>query len=68
MSEIITRDLTHRQREQLKRHIVESVRDFSPTDLALLIPFIMGNMAVQQAVLKTVVSFISNEMQLQIVD
>lgn len=42
---------------------MNSVRGIHPTDLALLMPLVMSTPSLQEAVLKTVVTFISNEMR-----
>ncbi|XP_055600157.1 protein C19orf12 homolog [Uranotaenia lowii] len=68
VSHIIMHDLSHREQEKLKNHIVAAVADIHPTDLAMLLPLITGNMAVQKAILSTVVSFITNDMGMQIID
>ena len=65
---IIRNDLSERQKEKLVEHLRLAINDIQTTDLALLVPLIMGNFAMQQAVLNTVVSFITNEMRMQIVD
>lgn len=59
VSEIIRNDLTVQEREMLTEKIIGAVREFEPTDLALLLPLIMGNPSIQQSVLRTVTSFIS---------
>lgn len=66
VGEIIRHDLTMQQRERLTEHIVNSVRQIHPTDLVVLLPIIMNNGSLQMAVLKTVTTFISNEMQMHI--
>lgn len=59
--------MTDRQREQLKVHIMAVASDFEVTDLAALLPMIMmNNTSIQAAVLKTVMTFVTNEMHLQI--
>lgn len=68
VSEIIKNDLTPIQREKLLEHIMASVRDFQVTDVAILLPMLMSTASIQQTVLNTVVSFIGNEMRLQVVD
>lgn len=54
------------QRERLTEHIVNSVREIHPTDLIVLLPIIMNSGSLQMAVLKTVTTFITNEMQMHI--
>lgn len=67
VAEVIRNDMTDRQREQLKDHILAVASDFEVTDLAALLPMIMmSNSSIQAAVLKTVITFVTNEMHLQI--
>lgn len=68
LGEILRHDLSDRQREQLQEHIINSVRAIHPTDIAMLLPLIMGDAGVQRAVLSTVTSFITNEMGLRMID
>lgn len=63
VGDIIRNDLTTEQKWRLQEHIVNSVRGVHPTDLALLMPLIMSTPSLQEAVLKTVVTFVSNEMR-----
>lgn len=68
LGDVIINDLSDTQKEQLVQHVTNAVKDIHPTDLALLLPLIMNNVSIQQAVLKTVVSFVSSELRLQIID
>lgn len=68
VGQILRQDLTQAQRERLQDHIMMAVRDIGPTDLALLIPMIMGDAGIQTAVLRTVTSFVTNEMGLRMID
>lgn len=68
LSEILRYDLTERQQQQLYESINNAVRDIHPTDITLLIPLIMGDAGIQMAVLRTVTSFITNEMGLRMID
>ncbi|ALC48174.1 CG11671 [Drosophila busckii] len=68
LGEVILNDLTDTQREQLVRHVTKAVADVHPTDLVVLIPLITGNATIQQAVLNTIMSFVTNELRMQIVD
>lgn len=45
-----------------------SVQNLQVTDVAILLPMLMNTASLQQTVLNTVVSFIGNEMSLQVVD
>lgn len=56
------------QREKLLNHIIASVRDVQVADISMLLPLLVSNASIQQAVLNTVVSFIGNELKLQLVD
>lgn len=66
VGDIIRNDLSERQRERLKDHIMVAARDFQITDIAILLPMILSNQPVQLAVIKTVTSFITNEMRASI--
>lgn len=68
LGDVIINDLTDTQKEQLVQHVTKAVQDVQPTDLIMLLPLIMNNQSIQQAVLKTVVSFVSSELRLQIID
>ena len=67
MGEVLL-NLTDAQRECLVQHINRAVAEFHPTDLAMLLPLIMNTAAIQEAVLKTAVKYVSNELQMQIID
>ncbi|KAI8121650.1 hypothetical protein FF38_06494 [Lucilia cuprina] len=68
LGDVIINDLSDTQKEQLVQHVTKAVQDVHPTDLVMLLPLIMNNVSIQQAVLKTVVSFVSNELRLQVID
>ncbi|XP_030378217.1 protein C19orf12 homolog [Scaptodrosophila lebanonensis] len=68
LGEVILNDLTDRQREQLVQHVSKAVAEIHPSDVVMLLPLLMNNASIQQAVLKTVVSFVSNELRMQIID
>lgn len=66
VGDIIRNDLTQEEKWRLHEHIVNSVRQINPADVAMLLPLILNTPSLQEAVLKTVVSFITNEMRYQI--
>ncbi|XP_017134049.1 protein C19orf12 homolog [Drosophila elegans] len=68
LGEVILNDLTDAQREQLVQHVSKAVADIHPTDFVMLLPLIVQNASIQQAVLNTVMSFVTNELRMQIVD
>lgn len=68
VSHVIMHEMSNQERERLKNHIVAALAEFHPTDIAVILPLLMGNAAAQRAVLSTVASFITNEMRLTIVD
>lgn len=68
VSQIILHELTPREQEQLKQRIVGALSGFQATDLIVIAPLLAGNGAAQQAVLGAVVSFLTNEMRMQIID
>ncbi|XP_017062931.1 protein C19orf12 homolog [Drosophila eugracilis] len=68
LGEVIMNDLTDTQREQLVQHVSKAVAEIHPTDVVMLLPLIVQNASIQQAVLNTVMSFVTNELRMQIVD
>lgn len=68
MGEIILHDLTDTQREQLVQHVTQAIAEVHPTDIVMLLPLITQNATIHQAVLNTVLSFVTNELRMQIVD
>lgn len=68
LGEVILNDLTDAQREQLVQHVTTAVADVQPTDLVMLLPLITQNASIQQAVLNTIMSFVTNELRMQIID
>lgn len=68
VSDVIMNDLSDREKEALVNHVRSAVAQFEITDMALLLPMLMSNVSIQQAVLKTVVTFMTNEMRMSIVD
>ncbi|KAL5276021.1 C19orf12 family protein [Megaselia abdita] len=68
VSDVIMNDLSDREKEALVNHVRNAVAEFEVTDLALLLPLLLSNVSIQQAVLKTVVTFVTNEMRMSIVD
>ncbi|XP_055303409.1 protein C19orf12 homolog [Sitodiplosis mosellana] len=63
VGDIIRNDLTQEEKWRLHEHVVNSVRHLHPTDVAMLMPLIMNTPSLQEAVLKTIVSFVTNEMR-----
>lgn len=63
VADIITNDLTMEQKELLKEHIVNSVRQIHPADIAMLLPLLANTPSLQQTVLRTVTAFVSNELR-----
>ncbi|KAH8309990.1 hypothetical protein KR044_004248 [Drosophila immigrans] len=68
LGEVILNDLTDRQREMLVQHVSKAVAEIHPTDVVMLLPLITQNASIYQAVLSTVMSFVTNELRMQIVD
>lgn len=66
VGDIIRNDLTVRQKEMLHEHIVNTVRQIQPIDVVALLPLLMNSASIQQAVIKTVISFVQNEMRMHI--
>lgn len=61
-------DLSDREKEALVNHVRNAVAEFEIADMTLLLPLLISNVSIQQAVLKTVVTFVTNEMRMSIVD
>lgn len=61
-------DLSDQEKEALVNHVRNAVEEFEIQDLALLLPLLLSNVSIQQAVLKTVVTFVTNEMRMTLVD
>lgn len=66
VGDIIRNNLTVRQKEMLHEHIVNTVRQIQPIDVVALLPLLMNSASIQQAVIKTVISFVQNEMRMHI--
>lgn len=63
VGDIIQNELTTEEKWRLQEHIVNSVRQIHPTDIAMLLPLILNTPSLQEAVMKTVLTFITNEMR-----
>lgn len=63
VADIITNDLTMEQKELLKEHIVNSVRQIHPIDIAMLLPLLANTPSLQQTVLRSVTTFVANELR-----
>ena len=68
LSDVILNDLSEREQEALVNHVRDAVAQFEVQDLALLLPLLLSNTSIQEAVLKTVITFVTNEMRLTLVD
>lgn len=55
--------MTVREKEKLYEHLVNTMRQLHPTDVAILLPLVTSTATIQQAVLKSLVSFLTNEMR-----
>uniref|UniRef100_A0A1A9X024 Uncharacterized protein n=1 Tax=Glossina brevipalpis TaxID=37001 RepID=A0A1A9X024_9MUSC len=58
LAEVLINDLSDTQKERLVNHVRRAVEQFHPSDLVMLAPLILNNVAIQDAVLKTIYSFI----------
>ncbi|XP_004536446.1 protein C19orf12 homolog [Ceratitis capitata] len=67
LADVLINDLTDRQKEQLVRRVNNAVAEFAISDLAILLPMLMNNASIQEAVLKTAISFVSNELRVQVI-
>ncbi|KDR15699.1 protein C19orf12 homolog [Zootermopsis nevadensis] len=66
--QIIMYDMTDNQRERLAASVATVIADFRVEDIALLVPMLLNSPGAKEAVLRSVFTFLQNEMQLQIVD
>lgn len=66
VGDIIQNDLTEQEKWRLHEAVVNSVRQINPADAVMLLPLILNTPSLQEAALKTVVTFITNEMRYQI--
>ena len=58
--------MTPHQREHLANRVEHALRGFQIQDLAILLPLLMENANIQQAIIRTVISFLEHEMRMQI--
>lgn len=68
VGDIIRNDLSSEEKERLQEHIINAVRQLHPADAVMLLPLIMNTPSLQEAALKTAVTFITNEMRYAIVN
>ncbi|XP_052865005.1 protein C19orf12 homolog isoform X5 [Anopheles cruzii] len=68
VSHIIKHELTVQEQERLKERILGALAEFGSRDLVVILPLLMGNASAQQAVLSTVISFLTKDMRMQIID
>lgn len=60
--DIIRNDLSMAQKERLQVQIVNAVCKINPVDLEILLPLLSVTPSLQQAALRTVAEFITNEL------
>lgn len=60
--------MTVREKEKLYEHLINTVRQIHPADVAMLMPLVTSSATIQQAVLKSLVSFLTNEMRYAMVN
>lgn len=63
VGDIIQNELSMEQKEQLQEHIVNAVREIHPVDIAMLLPLLANTPSLQQAALRTVTAFVTNELR-----
>uniref|UniRef100_A0A182PBK3 Uncharacterized protein n=1 Tax=Anopheles epiroticus TaxID=199890 RepID=A0A182PBK3_9DIPT len=68
VSHIIRYDLSAPEQERLKQRVMDALSEFQATDMIMILPLLTGSASAQQAVLGAVVSFLTNEMRMQIID
>lgn len=68
VGDIIRDELSNLDRQRLYDHLVKTLKDVDITDLAAFLPLLMGSVPIQKDVLKTVSSFITNQMHMQLME
>ncbi|XP_039958257.1 protein C19orf12 homolog [Bactrocera neohumeralis] len=68
LADVLLNDLNDAQQERLVRHVNNAVAEFAISDLAMLLPLLMNNAGIQQAVLNTAISFVTNELKCQVIE
>jgi hypothetical protein len=66
--QVIMYDMTCEQQERLAASVAAVIADLRVEDMALLLPILLNNPGAKEAVLRSIFTFLQNEMQLQIVD
>lgn len=67
-AEILLNDLSEGEVDRLMNHLRNAVERFEVTDLAMLVPLLATNATVKQAVLTTVMNFITNDLGMSIIN
>lgn len=67
-AQVILEDMSPLQQSQLAESCMTIIRDLRVEDVAVLLPLLLNTPSAQQAVLNTVVSYLTNEMKLKIID
>ncbi|CAO1390746.1 unnamed protein product [Diamesa serratosioi] len=67
-AEILINDLSDEEKQRLVEHVVAAFREFQPQDIAYLIPLLTSSVQFQGIILSKIIHFLTNEMNLQIVD
>ncbi|PSN38945.1 hypothetical protein C0J52_08933 [Blattella germanica] len=65
---VINDDMTNEQRDRLAQSVSLVLRDLRIEDATVLLPLLLNDSVAKEAVIKAVLTFLQNEMQLQIID
>lgn len=66
VAEVLQSELTSTQQQQLANSVARIVSSVDMTDVARLTALVMGNSSVRALVLREVISFVKNEVQLEV--
>lgn len=68
VARVIQEDMSFAQQSQLAASCMKIIQDFRVEDVAMLLPLLLNSPSAQQALLNQVVSYVTNEMKLKIID
>ena len=68
VAQVILEDMSPMQQCQLAESCMTIIRDLRVEDVAVLLPLLLNTPSAQQALLNQVVSYLTNEMRLKIID
>lgn len=65
---VILEDMSPLQQAQLAESCMKIIQDFRVEDVAILLPLLLNNSSAQQALMNQLISYVTNEMKLKIID